>query len=53
MTMLIKIIHQEDKIEYSFSVKDASSLTSAEIQRICAKMGVKALFINGKYYSIE
>jgi hypothetical protein len=53
MPMLIKIIHQEDKTEYSFSVEDASKLTSIEVKRICTKMGVKALFINGKYYSIE
>lgn len=51
MPMLIKIIHQEDKIEYSFSVIDAGNLTTAEVKRICSKMGVKALLINGKYYS--
>ena len=49
--MQIKIKHQEDKTEYSFNVKDADKLTLAEVKRICIKMGVKALFVNGKYYS--
>lgn len=49
--MQINIKHQEDKTEYSFRVKDADNLTSAEVNRICAKMGIKALLINGKYYS--
>jgi len=51
--MTIKIIHQENKIKYSFSVIDACNLTSVEVKWISAKMGVKALFINGKYYSID
>jgi hypothetical protein len=49
--MKIKIKHQEDKTYYNFNVKDANNLTSAEVKRICVKMGVKALFINGNYYS--
>ena len=49
--MQIKIKHQENKVEYSFKVKDADSLTSIEVKRICTKMGVKALLVNGKYYS--
>lgn len=48
--MQITIVHQEDKTEYRFKVKDADNLTSAEVKRICVKMGVKALFVNGKYY---
>jgi len=48
--MEIKIIHQEDKTEHRFKVKDANKLTSAEVNRICIKMGVKALFVNRKYY---
>ena len=48
--MQIKIQHQEDKIYYTFKVKDANKLTSAEVNWICIKMGVKALFVNGKYY---
>ncbi len=51
--MEIKIKHQEDKTEYSFKVKDADKLTSAEVKRLCIKMGVKALLVNGKHYSIE
>ena len=51
--MQIKITHQEDKKEYSFIVKDSDNLTSVEVNQICTKMGVKALFVNGKYYSIQ
>lgn len=50
--MQIKIKHQEDKTDYCFRVKDADNLTSAEVKRICLKMVVKALLVNGKYYSI-
>lgn len=49
--MEIKIIHQEDRKEHTFKVKDANKLTSAEVKRICLKMNVKAVFVNGKYYS--
>ncbi len=49
--MQIKIIHQEDKKEYTFNVINADKLTTAEVNRICFKMRVKALLINGKYYS--
>jgi len=48
--MQIKIKHQEDKTEFCFRVKNADKLTSAEVNRICNKMRVKALFVNGKYY---
>jgi hypothetical protein len=51
--MQIKITHQEDKTLHCFNVKNADKLTSEEVKRICYKMGVKALFINGKYYSLE
>lgn len=51
--MQIKIKHQEDRTEYVFSVKDADNLTPAEVNQICAKMGVIALFVNGKYYKIQ
>jgi hypothetical protein len=50
--MVIKIKHQEDKMEYSFSVNDANKLTSTEVLRICTKLRVKALLVNGKYYSL-
>ncbi|MEN9908935.1 MAG: hypothetical protein RLZZ540_2084 [Bacteroidota bacterium] len=48
--MEIKIQHQEDKTYYTFRIKNADKLTSVEVNRICIKMGVKALFVNGKYY---
>lgn len=53
MTMQIKIKHQEDKTEHSFNVKNPDKLTPVEVNRICTKMRVKALFINGKYYSLK
>lgn len=48
--MIIEITHQEDKRAHSFIVKDESNLTNLEIERICKSMGVKAIFIKGKYY---
>ncbi len=50
--MEIEIKHQEEKTIHKFKVKDDSKLTRAEVNKICIKMGVKALFIKGKYYSI-
>lgn len=50
--MQIKIKHQEDKTEFNFRVKNADKLTNAEVNRICIKMRVKAVFVNGKYYSL-
>lgn len=47
----IKIKHQEDRKDYSFRVKDADRLSSTEVKRICKKMGVKALLVNGRYYA--
>jgi hypothetical protein len=49
--MQIKITHQEDKTEHRFKVKAADKLSAAEVKRICLKMGIKALLVNGKYYS--
>lgn len=49
--MQIKITHQVDKTEYTFKVVNADKLTTAEANRICFKMRVKALLVNGKYYS--
>jgi len=51
--MRIKITHQEDKTTHCFNVKNAEKLSSKEVIRICNKMSVKALFINGKYYSMD
>lgn len=50
--MEIKIKHQEDKSEFKFRVKNADKLTNVEVNRICIKMRVKAIFVNGKYYSL-
>jgi hypothetical protein len=50
--MEIKIKHQEDKTEFKFRVKNADKLTNAEVNRICIKMRVKSIFVNGKYYSL-
>jgi hypothetical protein len=46
----IKITHQLDKTVHHFLVLDPNSLTKNEVKRICDKMNVTALFINGKYY---
>lgn len=51
--MQIKIKHQEDRKEYTFSAKDADNLTPSEVSLICTRMGVKALFVNGKFYNIQ
>lgn len=48
--MKIKITHQEDKTKYTFIVKNADKLSSDEVYRICIKMNVKAILVNGKYY---
>ena len=49
----IQITHQEDKTTHKFKVSDESNLTANEVKLICDKMGVKALFIRGKYYKNE
>jgi hypothetical protein len=51
--MIIEITHQEDKTIHKFKVLDDSNLTTKEIKIICTKMGVRALFIKGKYYGNE
>jgi hypothetical protein len=50
--MEIEIKHQEEKTLHKFKVKDDTKLTREEVKMICDEMGVKALFINGKYYSL-
>jgi hypothetical protein len=50
--MEIEIKHQEEKTIHKFNVKDDNKLTREEVEIICNEMGVKALFINGKYYSL-
>lgn len=46
----IKITHQVDKTIHHFHVLDPNNLSKDEVQRICLKMNVTALFINGRFY---
>ncbi len=48
--MKITIQHQEEKTYHTFSVINPDSLTPQEVKRICEKMRVEAILINGKYY---
>ena len=48
--MEIKITHQEDKEIYTFNVKNPDQLTSKEVSKICKKMNVKIIFVNGRIY---
>jgi hypothetical protein len=48
--MEITITHQEDKEVYTFQVKNPDQLTSKEVSKICKKMNVKIIFVNGKIY---
>ena len=49
--MTITIQHQIEKTYHTFSVINPDSLTSQEVKRICEKMGVEAILVNGKYYA--
>lgn len=46
----IKITHQIDKTVHHFKVMDPNNLCIDEVENICTKMNVTALFINGKLY---
>jgi hypothetical protein len=48
--MKITITHQEDKEIYTFNVKNPDLLTSKEVSKICKKMNVKIIFVNGRIY---
>lgn len=48
--MKITIKHQVENTYHTFKVNDAKNLSVFEVLRICATMGVKAIFVNGKYY---
>lgn len=50
---IIKITHQSEKTEHQFKVVNPDKLTQAEVKRICRKMAVTALFINGKFYATQ
>ena len=51
--MWIEIKHQEEKTMHKFKVKNANALTYLEVKMICEEMGVKAIFVNGKYYDFK
>jgi hypothetical protein len=51
--MIIAITHQIDKTIHRFKVKDENKLTAKEVNIICEKMNVTALFIKGKYYEYK
>jgi hypothetical protein len=49
--MEITITHQEDKEVYTFEVKNPDQLTSIEVSKICKKMNVKIILVNGRIYN--
>jgi hypothetical protein len=51
--MEIEIKHQEEKTIFKFEVVNPKKLTREEVEMICEKMGVKALFVDGRYYSVK
>jgi hypothetical protein len=50
--MQIEIKHQEEKTIFKFEVENPKKLSRKEVELICENMGVKALFVDGKYYSL-
>jgi hypothetical protein len=46
----IKITHQLEKTVHHFLVVNPNKLSYDEVNRICDKMNVTSLFINGKLY---
>ena len=46
----IKITHQIDKTVHYFKVMDPDNLSTIEVDNICEKMNVSALFVNGRLY---
>ena len=51
--MEIEIKHQGEKTIFKFEVENSKKLSRKEVEMICEKMSVKALFVEGKYYSLE
>lgn len=51
--MEIEIKHQVEKTIFKFDVENPKNLTREEVEMICEKIGVKALFVEGRYYSLE
>ena len=48
--MKINVTHQEEKTVYTFNVKNPDQLTSKEVSKICKKMNVKIILVNGRIY---
>ncbi len=46
----IKITHNLDKTVHTFLVDDPDRLSETEVNRICKRMGVIAILVNGKLY---
>jgi uncharacterized protein YerC len=46
----IYITHQLEKTKHSFMVENPDSLTPEEVNRICQKMEVTSLLVNGRFY---
>ena len=51
--MRVTIKHQMEKTYHTFKVQDENNLSLNEVKRICDRMGVDMLFINGKIYSTD
>jgi hypothetical protein len=49
---IIEIKHQIEKTIFKFEVENPNKPSRKEVEMICEKMGVKALFVEGKYYSL-
>ncbi len=46
----IQITHQLEKTKHTFFVINPDRLTQDEVNRICNKMGVTSLLVNGRLY---
>ncbi len=47
----IKITHQLEKTVHHFTVKNSKYLTQEEVNKICEKMGVHTLLVEGRIYN--
>ncbi len=48
----ISITHQLDKTKHTFTVANPDALSKVEVKRICDKMGMDKLLVNGRFYKI-
>jgi hypothetical protein len=46
----IQITHQLEKTKHTFLVINPDKLTPDEVKRICTKMEVTSLLVNGRFY---